>query len=175
MSIETSIVVDFGDDVVGSSDTIVIELDPDNPNNLDSKGELKSTFAPGEQPVFILNHANTVVIDRVASTDGYIFETGGTRIVEKEQTTLFTSVESESSLSYANVDGITSEVWYGNTAVIDLLDSALTTSSGNYPALTKIEYNVPFQKQYQLIPPNLSLGADESYEIIIVIYASVRT
>lgn len=176
MSIETSIVVDFGDDVAGSSDTVVIELDPEDENNL-VNGELKSQFAPGEQPVFILNHANSVIIDRVACTHGFISDItpAAGRTINKDQSALFTSLESDHTIGYANVEGLTSEVWYGNTAAISLTDSLLSTSGGTYPALSKIEYNVLFQKQYQLIPPSLSLGADETYEIVIVVYASVRT
>jgi len=175
MSIETSIVVEFGDDVAdAATDVVVVELDDlDEDNNLDSDGELKSSFLPDERPVILIHHANTVVIDSVKCTHGSVAKIGNSQIRTREITTLFTAESSDESLNYASVNSLSSILWFGNSGSLQITDSLITIESGIFPCLAKIEYPVLFQEQWQLIPPSLTLTEDETYEIRIVVYASL--
>jgi len=173
MAVETSIVVEFGEDIPSVSDVVIIELDPTHENNLNSDGDLKSTFAPGEMPVFILQYSDNVVIDRVACTHGSIALINNNITVEKEDSFVLTSDETTQTLSYVNIDAFTSEIFYGNSGVVAIADSVMTTPSGSYPCLCDVTFDAVFQLQYQLTPPSLSLDADETYKIVIVVYASI--
>ena len=173
MAVETSIVVEFGEDVPSAGDVVIIELDPTHENNLNTAGELKSTFAPGEMPVFIINHSDTISIDRVACTHGSIALIGNNISIEKSDSFVLTSDETTETINYVNVNSFTTETFLGNSGVIAVADSIVTTESGSYPCLCNVTYNAVFQFQYQLTPPTLSLDADETYEIVVVVYASI--
>lgn len=183
MAIETSIVVEFGEDVPSEEDTLVIELDPtdtagialDNNLELDSNGDwqLKSTFAPTDHPVFIVNHSSTVQIDNVKATSGTISNPADNISISKTEDFLFTGATDEKhTLNYAGVQSGT-PVWHGNSATLDITDSIATVSGATYPAICTVTFPVIFQKQYQLTPPSMTLSPGDSYKITIVVYASI--
>lgn len=176
MATEASIIIEFGDDVVDTDSldsTVVVELDGENDLNLDEDGSLKSTFGTTEQPVFIIHHGSNVQIDRVACSHGSVVQIGSGKYREKEETVSLTSEEdNENTLGYANVNSYTDLEWFGNSAVLSVEDSVIIPKSGSFPCHGKMTYQALFQLQYQLLPPTLELEDDETYEILIVVYAS---
>lgn len=176
MATETSIIIEFGEDITDDTigTTVTAEIDDQHEANLDSDGEVKSTFDPEDMPVILIHHGANVQIDKVVCTSGSVTKIGSNKTRVKEDTVTLTSADDdEHTLSYANVNGYNSLEWFGNTANITIEDSLIVPGNGTYPCHGNIEFDVVFQHQYQLIPPTLELGADETYEIVIVIYASI--
>lgn len=169
MGVEASVVVEFGESVTDTGGTVVIELDDENSNNLNSEGEVKSTFLPEEQPVFIINHSDDLIVSDVRCTDGSIAQTGSNQLRSREEDVLFTKINEDTSLKYAGVDSANFS-WRGNTGYVSVSDSVLKLESGTYPCAGTTSFNVLFQKEYMLTPPVLDLGPDESYEITVVVY-----
>lgn len=169
MGVEASVVVEFGESVTDTGGTVVIELDDENSNNLNSEGKVKSTFLPGEQPVFIINHSDDLVVADVRCTDGSIAQTGSNQTRSREDEVLFTKIGDDTTLQYAGIDSASFE-WRGNTGNVSVSESVLKLESGSYPCAGTTSFNVLFQKEYMLTPPSLDLSPDESYEISIVVY-----
>lgn len=173
MATETTIIVEFGDDD-GSDSNVIVEIDPENSSNLDEDEETKSTFEPGDNPVILIHHDSNVQIDAVKCTHGAMIKIGSNITQVREETITLTSLEDdENTVTYSNINAYKSLEWYGNTSVLKLENSTITPVSGTYPCHGLLKYNVLFQQQYQLISPELDLDSDETYEIVIVIYASV--
>lgn len=169
MAIETSIVVEFGTGVTAVSGAVVVEFDENHVNNLDSDGNVKSTFSLNDQPVILVHHASNLEITNILSTDGSVVEIGQDIIRSKESSNLFTLDDSENTISYASATDLT-QSWYGNVGVATLTENLLALSGGVVPCYGDFTYNVTFQKQYMLTPPVLSLSNDETYPIYVVIY-----
>lgn len=169
MGVEASVVVAFGESVGDTGGNVVIELDDLNNNNLDSDGDVKSTFLPGEQPVFLINHSSDLVIDNVLCTDGSISQTGSNQQRTRDKEVLFIKLDETVSLSYSGVDAVSID-WWGNEGEISVSESVLTIDGGAIPCAGLSEFNVLFQNQYTLTPPALSLLSDETYKITIVVY-----
>lgn len=169
MAVETSIVVEFGDATPGESDIVVVEFNEDHANNLNSSGDIKSTFAVGEQPVFMVHHSSLLRIDSVRATHGSVNLIGNNLTKEREKEVLFPTLETEESLSYAS-PVLTSQEWYGNEGNLVITGNQAVLTGGIIPCLGDITFNVVFNAQYMLIPPPLTLAADETYKIVIVIY-----
>ena len=63
-----SIIISFGS--LSSSDAGLIVLEPDDLLNIDSEGNIKTTFNPGDDFYFLVHHDHTIIIDSVKSTSG---------------------------------------------------------------------------------------------------------
>ena len=175
MAVEASVIIDFGDsDDDDVSGTIVVELDDTHSNNLDFEGNLKSSFAPDDKPVFVIHHDDTIEITGVSCTDGNVYDIGSDVILPREIDAVFTKVGTKVSLYYADVVDI-DETWYGNIVsfYLDSLNNLDLVSDvdGVYPSYCKITFNVNFQQQWRLDPPPLVLDDDETYIIYVVVYA----
>lgn len=170
MGVEASVIVVFDSDSSSSTHGVSVELDDLHPNNLNDDGDVKSSFLPTDQPVFIIHHDTDVMITDVKCTDGTVVQLASDlfrdRSSEKE---LFPLITSAVSLSYANINSISSE-WFGNSAALSISDSEIIPTSGTFPCLADLSYSVKFNEQWKLIPPSLSLAEDETYTIVVVIY-----
>lgn len=172
MAVETSLVIQFQDEAAAdaaSSGTVVAELDPEHANNLDSDGNLKSTFDVSDQPVFLIHHDDTLSISSVDASTGDVSSIGSNVSRQKDISVQFTSADSTESISY---DGATlaSVDWYGTGCTFSIDGTELTPNAGgNFPCIGEAVFNVNFNAQYKLIPPTLSLEEDEEYKILIVV------
>jgi hypothetical protein len=172
MAVEASIVVQFIDSTTSETGNVIVELDPTHINNLDSDDELKSTFDPTDEPVFLVHHNDKVYVDSVACTYGSVVDLGDNKTREQEIEVFFSNDE-EITISYSD-PSLKSIEWYGNSCTFVIDGNVLTpNASGTFPCLGDAIFNVLYNKQYKLIPPSLTLGADETYKIIVVIYMGV--
>ena len=72
MSEKATLVVKFGQGA--SSGFVAAEFD--DIKNVDTAGKTKSSFAPGEEPYFLVQHDDSVRIDRIAATGGMVVAMG---------------------------------------------------------------------------------------------------
>jgi hypothetical protein len=171
MAVETSIVVQFQDAVASTAlASVQVEMDPEHENNLDSSGNLKSTFATTDKPVFILHFDETALyVSDIVQTDGSIQLIGSNVIREKEVGLFFVSKDTEVSLSYHNPTLVSTD-WYGsNSCTFTISGSTAKPITGDFPCIGEGTFNVTFNNQYRLTPPSLTLDAGEIYRIGIVI------
>lgn len=173
MAIEASIVVVFGEQEPGSDDIVVVEFDPQHPNNLDADGKVKSVFDPDDQPVFLLHHSETLRVVNIASSSGSVAQIGANISQSRNYNVSFAKLEDSVTLNYDNVT-LGSMIWMGNEGVVTLENgNQLTLTGGTVPCLGTQSFLVTFQGQYMVTPPILELEADETYEILVVVYMEV--
>ena len=177
MAVEASVIIEFeGTEGEEPSGLISVELDPTHANNLDSEGDLKSSFAPTEEPVFLIHHDDTLEITHVECTDGRLYELTGNQDQSREFAALFTSEDTEISLAYFGITDIDEEEWYGNEGVLVLGNNdddawVLTaTATSEFPCHCTGTFTVNFIERWRLVPPPLELVDDETYIIHVVIY-----
>lgn len=171
--VDASIVVKFvSDDDTDVDGVVVVELDETHENNLDD-GELKSTFEPTDQPVFLIHHESSLKITKVLCTAGSVTLLNENLVYSRSSSGLFTSLSTELSIDYADVENLEVSTWYGKTGVIELnSDGNVGLTSGNLPCYCDFDFDVTFQKQYKLTPPSMDLEDDDTYPIYIVVYVS---
>ncbi len=175
MAVETSIIVEFGDQKAESA-SIVVEIDDLHPNNLDIKGDVKSSFHPTEFPVFLIHHDTDIEITGVLCTHGEVIQIGvdqtRSRSLEAVFTTLLdtaTEDDNKISIGYSNVV-LDTEEWYGNIGNININEGDLCCNGGIIPCFVKVDFSVVFQEQWKLSPPDIELAEDETYTVYVVIY-----
>lgn len=175
MAVQTSIVVEFGDSTPTDDDVVIIELDENESSNLDSDGEVKSVFLPTESPIIMIHHASTVQINAVKTTNGVLTALSGNVQRVRESDFLITEQTTTETLNYAGINSFRTTKFYGNQCGLSVANSVVSTNGGVYPCKVDVSFNVLFQHRYRLTPPYLSLSGDETYPIVIVVYASVRS
>lgn len=172
MSVEATVVIDFGEAVDTSSYLAVIELDEES-------NDEKTSFTMSDQPVIAAHFSNNVRIDAVVSTDGNVQSIGSvtrskestnvfaSRILGEESTYRLPVVPTTYSTAYAGRQGaITAEKIVGG--IVELSGDVTKT-----PFLAKYVCNY-VTNLYQLIPPDIELVDDETYEIVIVFYLTLK-
>lgn len=169
MAVETSIVVQFGTGVTGVGDIAIIEFDPEHENNLNTDGDVKSTFEPDDRPVFLVHLASHLQITDIKCTHGSVMEIGRNLIQQRENSSLFNLEGSVNSYGYALATNLASE-WYGNVGVPVINASGIELDGGATPCYGDFTFDVNFDRQYMLVPPTLNLVGDETYSIYCVIY-----
>ena len=176
MAVEASVVIELGNDV--SSGSVVVEMDEQHINNQDEEGELKSSFTPQEFPVILIHHNDLVEITNVKCTHGSVELIGINKYRTRETDALFTSQDTEISISYSGVQGNSlAWEWFGNEAnpYLSVNNIKLYDTGSVLPAYGHTVFEVRFNEQWMLTPPPISLGEDETYTIYIVIYARAVT
>lgn len=168
MSVEASLIIEFGDDAARSA-TVVVEFDDIHPNNLNSDGELKSTFASDDVPVFLIHHDSNVEVTDVRCTHGSINYITNNVIRTRMVDALFTTLETEINIGYSGVNSVLTN-WYGSVGIPYVDGSNMKLSSGVIPCCCTASFEVCFDLQYQLNPPVLDLAEDETYIIYVVVY-----
>lgn len=174
MAVEASIVVVFGDDA-DTSGLVVVELDPTDDLNLNSDGEVKSTFnatvSPVDTPALIIHHSDSLTITEVVSTAGNISGPYNAGSQTREIDFSFPSIDDTSSIGYADTS-LSSYSFYGNEAVLAVSGNDLIATGGSSPCVGIANVNVNFQAKYILTPPLVVLDEDETYPITIYVYVN---
>lgn len=171
-NLEATIVVEFNGGGSDTSDYIArIQLDS-------VANEDKSSFLPGDEPVFEANFSSNVRVDNVISLEGSIRDVG-TATRSEVFSNVFTSVDvdepttyqlpvvpSGTSISYKGRGGLmTSEI--SSTGIL-----TYTGDVGKAPFQAFIDTTYA-AKLYRLTPPEITLEANETYEVIIVFYLTL--
>jgi hypothetical protein len=156
-----TVVVQFGQ---GADRTALVKVELDGLVNLDADRNEKTTFVPGDQPVFLVHHDASLVIGSVTCSSGLIQPLGS---VSRERTQRIEWPE----LTAQNLEYIPNSTpafaWFGNDAGLSLVDRTMTPA-GAVPAVCDVILSVTFQ-QFRLIPPPITLAAEEDYPILIVV------
>lgn len=172
---ETTVTVVFND---GEDNDHIILAELDDVLNVDSDGEVISTFAPGDEPYIRFNASDNVTIDSVVATDGGVLSLGNvSRTIELEQLFASNDAAEPDELSFSVVVD-TVDVSYigrdGSFTTKDLGNGMLKyvgdIASVPFLMAATIDYTA---KSYQLIPPTLNLDEEETYNIYVVFYVTV--
>ncbi len=163
-TVTTSLVVQF--DATNSSGKLAAEIDsrPAGYNNG------KTSFAPGDQPAFLIFKSADVTIDSVVPSAGAIADlVGGTITVE--EMIEFADTDT-ASLSKACDSGITTSKWLGTSlgAVTLVGDSQLVAAVKGVGVL-KVTYQARFVAK-RLVSVPAVLNGETTYEVLIVITGS---
>lgn len=163
MTIEATVVVEFGDDV-DSNSLVVIELD--DVYNKDAKGNIKSTFNITDDSAFISIHLQPglTLSPTVKVTSGSINSVG----IESRSKTArmeFKEVGETQDFSYFPNTGF-SYKWFGNNTQVSNKGRTITTV-GNVPGLADVTTSI-IAHIYELVPPRLTIDDEETYPILCV-------
>jgi hypothetical protein len=156
-----TVVVQFGQ---GADSTALVKVELDGVVNIDAEGNEKTSFVPGDQPVFLVHHDASLVIGSVTCSSGLIQPLG---LVSRERTQRIECPDlTAQELEYIP-NATPAFVWFGNDAGLALVDRTLTPA-GAIPAVCDVSLSATFQ-QFRLIPPPITLAAEEDYPILIVV------
>ena len=134
MTTQATIVVTFGENVSSSNHFVRAELD--DTLNLNSEGKSKTSFNPGDDVYFLIQHDSTVRIRAIRSTSGQVQSLGAVSR-SREQIMLYTELNEIQDFGYT---GGTANIWrYGNA--LGLESEGITSfkaTLGTFPAIAKV-------------------------------------
>lgn len=166
MTVEASIVIQFGESVAAGDAFLVAELDDER--NVAADGSVKSQFGPGDEVYFLIHHDRSLVVDAITCTAGQVVSEG--RVVRsRTERQTFTGYKDGVQLEYIPAGQVV-PVWYGNQAVGYRWSGRQVTADGGFPCVGDVTYDVSFQA-YRFIPPALDLAAKDEFPVMIVIHA----
>jgi len=162
MSVQSTIVVEFGD---GADSSGFVALELDETINLDSDGNVKTSFDPGDEVWFWLQHADTLRVGSVAATSGMVVACGIARRSREQELTF----AGDGSQTLSHIPARNPEyTWYGNVGSGMSRDGRTLTVAGNIPctcdAVIPIDVHL-----YRFIPPPLELADEATYRVVIVV------
>jgi len=150
----------------GTDQEGVAELDWEAAENLDSEGNLKSSFLPGEEAVFVVNspdgYSATDVLVHSKCGGGYI--QSGTVDRDREESAGFDSETTSVSLGYwpKNSPTVTLYTVPETTMRYDLVNRTLSPAAGEeLPVEAVITYYAECQRVVYTPPAGLSLATSE--------------
>ncbi len=179
MSVETSIVVVFGDGATGGN--VVVELDPEHANNLDADGELKSTFdsVKPDVPVLLIHMDDTLTLTSIVPDSGTVTPvSGNTAKVAIAQTRVedfsMPNESEKSGISYSDTSIVSQTTNGTRGGTVAISGDDFVYASGDIPFSGKAVLNVTFQYQYYVNAATpIVLDADGNFKIIIYIYVDL--
>lgn len=164
MSIGATIVVEFGS---GADSSAFVAVELDDTLNIDSEGEVKSQFVPGDQVWWWVQHDPSLRIDRIACTSGMVVP-AGTVSRTRDQELTWTTAEEGQELSHIPSGNPTLR-WYGNTGQGLSRDGRKLSLTGGLPCTA--DATIPIQVQlYRYVPPPMNLSGEQTWRSVIVIY-----
>ncbi len=160
---EPTIVVEFGEEVGQGDRLFVVELD--EARNLDSAGEVKTSFHPGDNIYFQMHYdATKLKIVRMATTDGEAFIQNKS-VRSKEIDQLFVN---DKEITTPHVPNRRPNIsWYGKTSPYTWKFNTLKVDS--YPVYGKINYNFDVTLCLWKAPTPI-LSEDDTWPIAVVVY-----
>jgi len=162
MSVQSTIVVEFGD---GADSSGFVALELDETLNLDSVGNVKTSFDQGDEVWFWLQHDDTLRVDSVAATSGMVVACGMARRSRAQELT-FTG---DGSQTLSHIPAVNpSYLWYGNVGTGMSRDGRTVMVTGNLPCTC--DATIPIDVHlYRFVPPPLELVDEATYRVVIVI------
>lgn len=145
-----------------------------NIETVDGKSQEKTSFHPGEQFYFLVQHDAKLRISEVKSSFGVIQALG---TVSRSHTDDIQIATAEDTKDLAcTPSGISSFKWYGNSPGLTVIERRVSVRAGRpgpLPAVGAISYSSTWSS-FRLIPAVLSLKDDEEWPVLIVIYMEER-
>jgi len=158
-----TLVVEFGD---GADASEFVAFEFDETLNLDADGNAKTSYSPGDEVWFWLQHDVTLRLDRIAATSGMVVSCGTVRR-SREQELIFTG---EDAITLSHVpSGNPTFTWYGNVGSGISRSGRSVSVSGKTPCVC--DAVIPIEvRLFRFIPPPLELEAEATYKVKIVAY-----
>lgn len=174
MSVSATIVVHFGDDV--DANTFAMAM-LDSELNVDAEGEEITSFVPGDEIFFLIQHDPSLRIDGLPkATDGTVVAQPDKEFVFTEQELIFeegAGVGDRAEVGGPDLAAVhrgdITKTWYGREGIGFEVKNRKATVTGGVPSICKVQFNAPM-KSYKLHTPNVTLAEDEEYPVVIVIY-----
>lgn len=189
MTVETTIVVKFGDGV-DSGAIAIVELDETMNTYVDDDGDtkVKTNFNSDDIPHFWIHYSDTLQIDKIEWSTGDVFLVEEDKTYTKEKQLVFVkekkdSISAKDSISY-NMHHQVSKTWFGNEGRKWNMKQRNITVAGsgtlftdNIPAICDFVFTI-LADQYKLVPPKEAIDAfhaiegneEKPYPVIIVFY-----
>lgn len=165
MTVESTIVVEFGESVAGDQEFVVVELD--DAVNVGADGKARTSFTPDDRPGFIVHYDETRLrIDRVECSDGSV-SSGSLVSRSRARQMSFTNTDDSQELGHIPDGDVDFEEYGNNPAVVQ--DGRKLRAAGQVPAIGEATYSIRC-RAYRLTPPTLELAYDESYQVLVVVY-----
>nr|WP_321465171.1 hypothetical protein [uncultured Desulfobulbus sp.] len=163
MSVGATIVSQFGE---GADSSAFVAIELDETLNLDADGNAKTSFAPGDEVWFWIQHAETLVIDRIEATSGMVANCGTVRRSRTQELT-FTGTDSVelSHIPARNPD----YAWYGNVGGGLSRNGRSVSVASQTPCTCDVTMPIDVHL-YRFVPPALELVEEATYRIVIVAY-----
>ena len=163
MSVGSTIVVEFGS---GADSSAFVAVELDEVLNVDAAGEPISSWSPGDEVWFWIQHDPTLRLDRIAATSGMVVDCGTARR-ERQQELTWTS---EEGITLSHLPAAPPVLtWYGNVGNRFALAGRTATVEGNLPCTC--DALIPLDvRLYRYIPPPLNLLGEQTYRVVIVIH-----
>ena len=172
MTVIGTLVVGFGEDAATASGAIIAEWD--DTKNLDSEGEVKSDWLPGDVAWLLLHHDATATILDVKVTHGSIVSEGEVSLPRSAEMGWAEPGEDQTLQYVAAQLADLIFKWFGNVGTgPDLKDKKVRFSSGQFPCLAEVSYPVLFAR-YKVQTPMVELAIDEEWPLRIYIYYSIE-
>ena len=163
MSEKATLVVKFGQGA--SSGFVAAEFD--DIKNVDTAGKTKSSFAPGEEPYFLVQHDDSLRIDRIAATGGMVVAMGLVSRPHSDRLD-FPALGDTAELSHLPA-GSVARSWVDHAAAVTISGRTVTAAGGELPAKGDLAYDAEMHS-FRLVPPPMTLAAGETHEITIYIF-----
>lgn len=138
-----------------------------NMETVDGKRQEKTTFYPGDQFYFLLQHDAKLRLSHVASSWGTVQRLDAVVRPHEDEIQLASAAD-DKGLSYTPASQVVPR-WYGNAPSLDTIGRQISYRSGPLPAIGTLSYQSRWQS-FRLIPAALSLGQDEEWPVLIVAY-----
>lgn len=177
MEVQATTVVSFNDN--NDTTDYIFKIELDETLNLDENGDVKTSFSPGDVIYLQVNKSSNVDITAVAVTDGSITSTGvGAR--KGETSNLFSNREVATDDEFT-LDRIPTNCAVSYTGKQGAVEQSVT-NIGQYkfvPDITSTPFIAKFNYSYKVnsykyVAPTLDLEEDETYDVAIVFYITVR-
>jgi hypothetical protein len=165
MTVAATIVVHFGDDVAEDNRFALVMLD--DALNVDAAGEVITSFAPGDQIHFLVQHDPALRIARVASSDGTVAAQPDKDYQMEQQLTYLVADEDQELTAIPS--GPITKAAYGRTAAGWTVQGRKLRITGGGPVIYDIEYRARM-KSYCLHAPNVVLAEDATWPVVVGIY-----
>jgi hypothetical protein len=168
MTTKATIVVSFKAGTSSTGYHTAAELDDEL--NVDSAGNVKTSFYKGDDIYFLLQHDSRLRIVDIRATNGNVVYIG-TVTRTRESFMVFEEVDTPQSFGY--MGGNFSTDWEGNQATVarDGITN-ITTNAGDFPANGTISRECSF-RSYRLRSAIPTLASDEEYHVTVVVYMEV--
>ena len=162
-NVGATLVVSFSEEAAQLGGWVTAELDEIN-------NEEKTSFAPGDEAWFWVQHSDDLKIVSVTASSGQIVAEGtATRTITED----VQFVDTESSSLRAIPSGSVSFAWTGNQGTGVKVTGQSVQLTGGFPCIGEATYQADV-RLYRLVPPEMTLGADETYEILISVFVGAE-
>jgi hypothetical protein len=162
-NVGATIVVRFGE---GADSSAFVTIELDETLNITEDGSERTSFLPGDEVWFWLQHDTSLRIGSVACTSGMAVDCGTVRR-ERRQELTFAAADSTEILSHLPAVA-PSLIWYGNDGSPLRIEGRAVRVDGVTPSTCDVVLPIDVHL-YRYVPPPLTLADGDSYRAVVVV------